>query len=276
MSAKDAFSALGFSDVESRTYCELLRGGPSTGYRLAAAIGKAAANIYQALESLLQKGAVMVDDKQARIYRAVPAADLLVALEQSFKLRSSEALRSLQKIAAPAADDRLYHIKTVAQVVQRGRAMIAASREILLFDLFPDPFELLRADLERAAARNVVVAGVTYGDTPALRVTHIHAHSWNSVSEAWPGQQVTIVSDAGEYLVALLSRDGESVIHGMWTDSAYLSCLQHTGLASEIQIAAIRHALPPALQSLDLLDARPSGIRRLLGEPRSDAKRRKK
>jgi len=218
----------------------------------------------------------MVDDKQARVYRAVPAADLLAALEQSFKLRTVEALRSLQKIAAPAADDRLYHLKTVAQVMQRSRAMIAASREILLFDLFPGPLESLRADLERAAARKVVVAGVTYGDMPPLRIAHIYAHSWNPVSEAWPGQQVSIVSDAGEYLVALLARAGDSVIHGMWTDSAYLSCLQHAGLASEIQIAAIQHVLTPALHSLGLLNARPPGIRRLLGEPGADAKRKKR
>jgi sugar-specific transcriptional regulator TrmB len=276
MTAIQAFATLGFSDVESQTYCELLRSGPSTGYRLAAAIGKAGANIYQALECLLLKGAVMVDDKRVRIYRAVPAGELIEALEQSFKSRATDALRSLQKIAAPAADENLYRLKSVAQVLQRGRAMIAVAREIVLFDLFPIPLESLRADLERAAARDVMVAGVTYGESPALRVNHLHTHSWNPVSSAWPGQQITIVSDAAEYLVALLSPDGASILHAMWTDSAYLACLQHTGLATEIQMAATRLVVPPALQSLELLNAKPLGLRRLLGQPHRSAARKKK
>jgi HTH-type transcriptional regulator, sugar sensing transcriptional regulator len=274
MTAIQAFATLGFSDVESQTYCELLRTGPSTGYRLAAAIGKAGANIYQALESLLLKGAVMVDNKQTRIYRAVPAAELIEVLEQSFKSKAADALHSLQKIAAPAVDDNLYRLKSVAQVLQRGRAMIAASREIVLFDLFPAPLESFRVELERAAAREVLIAGVTYGEAPALRVDHLHVHSWNSVSEAWPGQQITIVSDAAEYLVALLSSDGASVVHGIWTDSAYLACLQHTGLAAEIQMAAT--AAPPALKSLELLNAKPPGLRRLLGRPHRRPVRKKK
>jgi hypothetical protein len=265
MQVAQSIAGLGFSDTESRIYCELLKSGPSTGYRLAASIGKAAANVYQALEALLLRGAVMVDDKEARVFRAVAAAELIAALENDFKRRSSVALEALKRIEISAADDRLYHLKTTGQILERGRAMISAARKIVLFDLYPGPLELFHVDLEKAAARNVFVAGVTYGDAPKLQITHLHSHPWTSVSQRWPGQQTTLVCDANEYLIALLSSDGKTVLHGSWTDSPYLACLQHTGLASEIQAATVAESIPPTLRSLGLLKANPPGLRRLLG-----------
>src|SRR4051794_36879141 len=48
----------GYTELESRLYCDLLRHGPAGGYRLAQRIGKAAANVYQALKSMERKGAI--------------------------------------------------------------------------------------------------------------------------------------------------------------------------------------------------------------------------
>ena len=48
---------LGFTEIEALVFCELTRLGPTTGYRLAKALGKAAANTYGALQTLAQKGA---------------------------------------------------------------------------------------------------------------------------------------------------------------------------------------------------------------------------
>ena len=57
MTAEMALTSFGFTDSESRLYCELLRNGPSSGYRIAQIVGKAPANAYQSLRSLAQKGA---------------------------------------------------------------------------------------------------------------------------------------------------------------------------------------------------------------------------
>ncbi len=106
-SAEHALAALGFTDTEAAVYCELLRAAPSTGYRLAHAIGKAAANVYQALAALSQKGAVLVEDREARTYRATPPAELLAMLKHSFEGRAVDAsARPSRCVYAPVADDR--------------------------------------------------------------------------------------------------------------------------------------------------------------------------
>jgi sugar-specific transcriptional regulator TrmB len=255
---------LGFTETESRLYCELARGGPATGYRLARAIGKAPANVYQALESLSHKGAVLVDETEAKAWRAAPAAELVASLKASFDRRSGAALAALTAIRPPDPDTRLYALKSPEQAFARARAMIAAAREVVLFDLFPGPFDALRPDLERAAAAGVIVAGLTYGPASASFPV-VQAAASALVAQRWPGQQVTIVADAREHLVALLSRDGERVIQGVSSDSAYLACLQHSSLAAELRLNCRRQG-DETLDRLALLTLRPRGLTQLLGE----------
>ncbi|MDQ0462282.1 sugar-specific transcriptional regulator TrmB [Caulobacter ginsengisoli] len=255
---------LGFTDTESRLYCELARGGPATGYRLARAIGKAPANVYQALESLSHKGAVQVDETEAKAWRAAPAAELVAALKAGYERRSGAALAALSAIRPPEPDARLYNLKTPEQVLARARAMIAAAREVVLFDLFPQPLEALKPDLERAAAAGIIVAGLTYAPTSAsFRTTQGAAAE--QVAQRWPGQQVTVVADAREHLVALLSPDGGRVIQGVSSDSPYLACLQHSGLSAELRLNA-RGGDDP-WSDLSLLTLRPSGLTTLIGDP---------
>lgn len=60
--AELSLMGFGFTEMESKLYCELLRSGPASGYRLAQRISKAAANVYQALKTLAQKGAITASE----------------------------------------------------------------------------------------------------------------------------------------------------------------------------------------------------------------------
>lgn len=264
-----ALTALGFTETEAAVYCELLRSGSATGYRLAQAISKAPANTYQALAALAQKGAVLVDDADARAYRAVAPIELLSALRQGFETRRAEAESALTALYAPVAEDRIYHLKTPAQIFERARAMIGRARRIVLYDLFPGPFAELAPALELAAAHNVTVGGLTYAPAPGVAAPTVVSASAAFAAQKWPGQQISIVVDACEHLLALLSADGQRVLHGVWSDSAYLACLKHSGLAAEIRLSAVAADAPPPLSELSLLRSYPPGLQTLAG-PRPD------
>lgn len=254
---------LGFTEIEALVFCELTRLGPSTGYRLAKAVGKAPTNTYQALDALSQKGAVLVDEGEAKTWRAVPAAELIAALNARFEQRSQAGLSALQTLKAPDAEPRLYALKTPDQVLARARSMIAAAREVVIFDLFPEPFAALEPDLAQAAARGVRAVGQIYAPQ-ATPVETVLRDTAPSQLAAWPGLQVTVIADAREHLTALLSRDGRRCRHGVWSDSVYLACVQHSGLAAEIVLAAqdTGHSL-----SFDpsLFASRPPGLDDLTG-----------
>lgn len=263
--AASALSALGFGEVEAAVYCELLQ-RPSTGYRLAQTIGKSPPNVYHALGSLHQKGAVLADDSDGRVYRAVAPAELLAGLERQFESRREEALGALAAIQTEADDDRIYHLKTVDQVLARARRMIADAREILLFDCFPAPFEALRGDLRAVAERGVRVAGIVYDDVAEPAFDTVRSPPRPGIIERWPGDELSVVADASEYLLALLARDGRQVLHAVWSNGAYLSSLQHSGMASEIRLCALMPDDRDALAEIALLRAYPPGLRKLVGD----------
>lgn len=269
--AEQALAALGFTELEARLYCVLLSSGPSTGYRLAKLAGKAPPNVYQALAALGRKAAVLVDDTEPRTWRAARPAELLAVMGGSFASRQAEAERKLASLAVAPADDRLYQIADAAQVLERARAMLAGAREIVLFDLFDAPLAALRADLEAAAARGVVVAGLVYGEArPLAGVTARPASGAVVARERWPGVQLTLIADAAEHLVALMTPAMDGVLRAIWSDSAYLSCLQHSGLSAEIRLTGVETAALDPLSRLSLLGSAPRGLRALIGpEPLS-------
>ncbi|HYE41815.1 MAG TPA: helix-turn-helix domain-containing protein [Caulobacteraceae bacterium] len=260
-----ALAALGFTDTEAGLYCALLRHGASTGYRAAQLVGKAPANAYQALAALTQKGAVLVDEGEPKTFRAARPEELLAALQGAFDQRRSQALASLAAIETAAPDDRTWQLKSAAQVLERATTMLDGARQIVLFDLFPAPFAVLAEALGRAAARGVVVAGQVYAPVEApdgvLAVTSANAAV---VRDRWPGAQLTLVADAREHLVALMTADARGLVRAAWSDSAYLGCLQHSGLSAEIRLAA-QGGGADSLSHLSLLAAAPAGLSALVG-----------
>ncbi|WP_426749702.1 TrmB family transcriptional regulator [Myxococcus sp. Y35] len=264
--------ALGFTEMEARVYCELLKGAPATGYRLAQALGKAPPSIYQALASLEHKGAVLVEEGEPRSFRPVPPDEVLAALQRGFETRKREAADALRRLHAPAQDDRIYHLKSTAQVMERARAMIAGATERLLFDLFPPPFAALVPALTEASARRVSIAGLVYDDTPEVPFDCVRSSSADFTRERWPGAQLTLVVDAREFLVALLTPDGTGVKQAIWSDSVYLSCLQHSGLSAEVQLSAPPSARARMSRTISLIGASPPGLRQLVGQPSSSIK----
>src|ERR1700730_2132659 len=85
-SSAQALVALGFSGFEAEVYVRLLaEPQPVTGYKVAQVLGKPVANTYKALESLSNKGAVIIDDGANRMCRAVAADELLSKLERRFR-----------------------------------------------------------------------------------------------------------------------------------------------------------------------------------------------
>jgi HTH-type transcriptional regulator, sugar sensing transcriptional regulator len=263
-SPETTLCALGFTETEAAIYCELLRRGPATGYRLAQAVGKAPANTYQALGVLTQKGAVMVADSAAKLYRAVAPAELMAALREGFDERREEAEAALKDLHAPGPDDRIYHLKTPAQIYARARDMIGRARQIILFDLFPGPLAQLVSSLQARHSKGVTVAGLVYAKDEAICFPSVVSDSAQFASTRWPGQQLSIVADASEYLVALISPDGQHVMHGIWSFSPFMACLMHSGLACELRLSAMPVADDP-LGKLSLLRSYPPGLRALAG-----------
>jgi len=245
--AIDALVRLGFTALEAEAYTWLLGEPGATGYRIAKGIAKPVANTYKALESLQHKGAILVDEDENRVCRAVPADELLQQLERGFASDRSDAARALSRVTATEGDDRVYTLRAAGQVLERARTMLAAARQVVLIDAFPGALAALRAEITGAAARGVDVAIKAYRPIELGKADCFVAPDGDRVLARWSGEWLNLVVDGTELLMAFLDPDLGEVRQAIWSGSPYLSWIYHSALAAELvmaELVALAHASP--------------------------------
>lgn len=265
MPPNTALAAFGFTDLESLLYTELLRQAPATGYRLSQRVGKAPANVYQALKVMEQKGVVLGSSSGEPVtYTPIPPVELFASLKRDFDQRHADAFKTLSAVYQPTRSEDFFQLRSVQHVIERARSMIAEAKEIVLFDLFPAVFDLFADDLEAARARGVVVAGLAYREEHAGPTVPFNRDAAQFVGQVWPGLGVLVVVDGSQQLMAQFSLDMEHVLNGIWSDSVFQSCIFHSYVAAHIRLTALRQDPSDPLQGLSLQRSRPPGLRMLM------------
>lgn len=233
-----AFGQMGFTATESAVYVALLRASPTTAYQISHAIRRPVANTYKAMSTLRAKGAVLADDGQGRLCRAVPPDELLAAREQEFQRSKAQVKQALAAVAKNEGDDRVYRLESADQVLERARHMLAGRPRLVLADLFPAPRAALEKQLAACARRGARVVAKVYEDVEIPGVETVRARDPGTALRVWPGQQLSLVRDASVHLLALLSDDLDVVHQAVWSESDFLSCMHHNHLANEIRFTA--------------------------------------
>jgi sugar-specific transcriptional regulator TrmB len=229
-----ALVALGFTGLEAEVYACLARESPATGYRVAQTLGKPVAGIYKTIESLVNKGAVMVEEGASRLCRAMPPDELLGRLERHFRERKSAAERALAELPGAPEDDRVYQLRSLDQVFERGRAMIEAAERLVVVDGFLLPLERLRPELEGAAARGVRVAVLTYEAAEFAGARMIRFGQQNHpLITTFPGSWLNLVVDGSELLLAFFTRPADRLQLAVWSRSPFLAWSLHAYMISE-------------------------------------------
>lgn len=224
---------LGLNQLEAEIYFFLLPQTAMTAYKVAKYLGKPVANVYKAVEVLARKGAVLVEDGESRACRAVPAAEFLRRAEQDFAAVARQAAQSLAHLESPPLEERVYRLETVEQVYARCREMCARAVQVLVIDAFPLTLRKIRPWLEEAAARGVTVHVEAYEPIEIRGAQVILPHVGDRPVADWRAQQLNVVADGRENLMALLDLDGATLLQGHWSNSLYLSCMHHSGRLCE-------------------------------------------
>jgi len=138
--------------------------------------------------------------------------------------------------------------------------MLAQAQKIVLIDLFPAIRELLDEELMAARARGVVVAGIAYETRHADPMMPFNGESVDLIGSRWAGDGLMLVVDGCQMLLAQVTKDRSAVLNAVWTDSPFLSCLFHSGLAADIRLNALKGDPADPLQVLTLQQSRPPGL----------------
>lgn len=247
---------LGLNQLEAEVYCDLLAQGPGTGYGIGKRLGKATANVYKAIESLAAKGAVLLEDgERNRLCRALPAETFLANMEAQFQAKSAQARQALAGIESKTADDaRIYRFESAEAVFTQARQMLAACQQIIVLDIFPAALEAIRPEIIALAkqGKQVFVQAYAPADLPHCHVVEVKEQGI-PFPEIFEGEQLNIIRDGEETLLALLTLDLVSVRQAVWSKSVYLSFLMHVGLMREHNVQEIMN-LPKTALSYDTVN----------------------
>jgi len=260
-SPTDTLQDLGLNALEAEVYTFLLQQGePVTAYRAGKALGKATANVYKAIEALALKGAVTVDDGEPRKCRAVAAEEFLGQLDRRFQESRQRAAEELRDLAPAPAEEGFYRLETVALVFERAAAMLRRAEKIVMVDAFPKTLEEMTPAIREAVDRGVEVRIQAYAasESPEMKISGAEMLVIPRAAQAlgfWKSQQLNVVVDGKEALVALVSDDLQQVHQALWTDSLYLACILHAGLGMELtfhKLEAVRRGLeiPTELETI--------------------------
>lgn len=242
MNTLDALMALGLNELEARIYIHLLSENPATGYRIAQAIGKPVANCYKALEMLIKKGAIEIDEGRKRLYTPSPPSEFLQRLRRQIQENISTAEKQLKQIKSIVNDPRIYQMNNPDQVFERSQAILRNARKIVVADIFPLALERLSESLIHAGARKIEMFVKCYQEISIKGVQVIPESRRGDIVAGYSGQWLKIVADARVHIIAFLSNDLKEVYQAVWSKSPLLSILHFNAIRSEMLLDRINEA----------------------------------
>ena len=165
--ACEMLTELGFSDYEARAYCALLDRSPANGYQVAQQSGIPRAKVYECIERLIARGAVVrVEsmDESARLYAPMDPKELIDRIERDISATCGRARDALKRYQSnPQVVEVLWRVVSEQDLIQRGRSLAEGAKKTLHVALWASEFDVLLPSLIDAADRGVRIALVLYG-----------------------------------------------------------------------------------------------------------------
>jgi len=223
---RQAFEALrncGFGDYEARAYCSLLESSPANGYQISRASGIPRAKVYEALERLAARRAVVRVEgtpsgpgPAGRLFAPIDFNEVLEDIEKDTCSAVATARSALGRVGdGSATAEVIWRVASEQELVSRGRQLAETAGETLHVALWAPEFEALLDELCGALGRGVRLALILYGSHPGLRGLQkagagAVGHS-RSKTEAVPlmGRQFTLVADRARCITGSIFSRGE-------------------------------------------------------------------
>ncbi len=210
----------GFTESESKTYISLLQSGAKTGYEISKMSGVPRSKIYNVLESLSNRGVIMMTHEgKSIVYVALPVNELISLLRD----RSEDSLQKIEKQLTrfdyELNGEQIWQIRGYDSIITKCLQMISIAKEQILMqiwarDLSPQ-IEAALVNKEKEIDRVLVVLYDMDGRYKT-KIKHHYKHGFEIEKLAeMGGQWITLAIDNRQMLYATLKNT--SVAEGIVT-----------------------------------------------------------
>lgn len=165
--AEEQLQALGFGQYEAQAYVALLTRNPVSGYELARVSGVPRANIYNVLQKLEERGAVLrLETESGTRYAPVVPDELIHRLRSRLQSSLENAQQSLCTLQSGVEQAHVWNAHGYPALIEHARSLIESSQEHLLVATTPEDAPVLQESLDQAQARGVEVTTLCMSGCP--------------------------------------------------------------------------------------------------------------
>jgi HTH-type transcriptional regulator, sugar sensing transcriptional regulator len=215
----ERLAVVGFTEYEAKVYVALQGSSPATGYQIAKDSGVPRSMIYEVLDKLTARGAVVIQSFGDMVrYAPVPPDLVLDRMRHEFEDTLDHLTEGFKQLAAtPATPGHTWSIEGRDNVLARAREMIErAASEVAVAVGDDDELDALSVWLQRARARKValtVVSPVPYD----LESVPLLVHPQGQQLRHAIGHGLTLIVDGSEALIGETDRSQSAI----WTTNSY-------------------------------------------------------
>ena len=229
----DILINIGFNRLEAEVYVHLLTHPPSTAYKIGKLINKPTANVYKAIDALAKKGAVLIENNKNKSCKAVNPDEYLNLYERNISEKTKVAKKFLKTFNNEFINEKSYSIESVPLVFERFRTMMRKCKTIAVIDAFPKALNSVIDSIEAAVNRGIDVYIEAYAPIKIKGADVTCANIGEQALEHWKSQQLNLIIDGEEHLIALMDNNLDTVIQATWSNNLYMSCILHAGRLHE-------------------------------------------
>ncbi len=206
---------LGFSTYDAKAYLALLRKHPANGYEVSKISGIPVAKVYDTINRLKIKGAIVNGGEDGKYYPVPPEA-LLGKMKQDLATMI-DGLETTLKHVEPLPDiDVTLNFSGLDSLLEKLERIINGAKEELYLSLWPEEATLLGDLITNAERRGVTVICGVFGKADIDVEYLIDLEVCGASSSARLGRRLTVaVGDGREVVIS--EDDCEGRIEGLWT-----------------------------------------------------------
>ncbi len=227
----ERWTRLGFTEYEAKAYVALLQLGTATGYQIAKASSVPRSMIYESLNKLAARGAVLTQSfGETTRYAPVPPEQLLSRMRRELDDQVEALSRDLKGlVTGEASTGGIWNLTGQQNILAFARQMIErAGHEIALSIGDDDELDELLPRLQEAQRRKLSLLVLSTVPYDAGRVPIVVYPQGQQLRQA-VGHGLTLLVDGREALIGEVDRSETAV----WTVNHYivawaLWCFKHT------------------------------------------------
>lgn len=228
--------SLGFSTYEAKAYYALLQKKPANGYEISKVSQVPPSKIYETLQKLKNRGAVLDSQTDPVMYLPVEPQVLFSRMQSEKEAVIQSVIEDLEAVKPVDSFELTWNLKGTSTINERIIEIIQRAKRNIYLSVWPEQASCLNAALAAAMQRGVYVVAATFGQCslPAQQIINLEACAVKVSSRAG-ARLCTAAGDNEEVVIGELS-DNEENSKGVWTKTASVILIAKEYIKHDIMV----------------------------------------